>query len=94
MIQQVIAHYGWPASPLVQRIDFWPEADPLSCYDDSHSHNMATIKDWLPEGIGLIGSDFCLGPPQKYGVARLDERLQQGKLAAQNAIEYLKAAQL
>lgn len=89
LIQQLIAHYGCGEHPLFARADRWDESDPLSCYDDDHVENVSAIRARLPEGISLIGSDYCLEPPQKGGVARLDERLRQGRAAARAAVKFL-----
>ncbi len=90
LVRQVIRHYGWGEKPLIERVDYWEEADPLSCYDDDHRARMAAIRDDLPAGISLIGSDYCLDAPQQRGVARLEERLRQGKDAAQLAMDHLR----
>lgn len=93
LIDAVISHYGKGKRPLMRRAAFWAEADPLSCYDDCHQDNIAAIQKSLPAGVSLIGSDYCLEPPQRAGVARLDERLRQGRDAAQSAIDYLRGKQ-
>lgn len=89
IIQQVIRHYGCGGNPLFAQVDRWDESDPLSCYDDDHAAQVSALRARLPEGISLIGSDYCLGPPQQGGVARLDERLRQGKAAARAALDFL-----
>lgn len=91
IVQEAIRHYGWGAEPMVKRVHYWSEADPLSCYDDHHHENMTAIKTSLPEGVSLIGSDYSEVHPQHKGVARLDDRIQQGQQAARQAINYLKA---
>lgn len=90
LVEAVVDHYGRGQTPLVSRVAFWEEADPLSCYDDCHRNNMLAIEGYLPAGISLIGSDYCLEPPQRAGVAHLDERLRQGREAALAAIDYLR----
>ena len=90
IIQAVIQHYGWGANPLVKRVHYWPEADPLSGYDSGHRARMAAIKDLLPAGVCLIGSDYSVYPQNK-GAARLDDRIRQGQLAARTAMAYRKA---
>ena len=93
LIEAVIKHYGQGKRPLMRRAAFWAEADPLSCYDDCHQDKIAAIREALPEGVSLIGSDYCLEPPQRAGVAQLDERLRQGRDAARAAIDYLRGKQ-
>ena len=90
LTEAVISHYANGKRPLISRAAFWAEADPLSCYDDCHRDNMAAIQGLLPAGVSLIGSDYCLEPPQRAGVARLDERLRKGREAARAAIAYLR----
>ena len=90
LVEAVISHYGQGISPLLRRVAFWAEADPLSCYDDCHRENMSAIKGLLPAGLSLIGSDYCLGAPQRAGVAHLQERLHQSQTAARAAIEYVR----
>ena len=93
VLAAVVDHYGGGRDPVMWRVGHWAEADPLSCYDDCHCENMAAIQASLPAGLGLIGSDYCLEPPQRAGIARLDERLRQGQDAARNAIVYLRGKQ-
>ena len=93
IIQGIIAHYGCGENPLFARVERWNEADPLSCYDDDHAAWVAALRARLPAGISLIGSDYCLQPPQRSGLARLDERLRQGKQAARAAVAYLNGKQ-
>ena len=90
IVRDVTLHYWLPESPIVSHIDHWAEADPLSCYDDDHADNIRVIRESLPDGISLIGSDYCLEPPQVKGIARLDERLRLGRAAALDALDYLK----
>ena len=92
-INAVTQSFGWRAVPLVARVDHWLEADLLSHDDGSHSKDLRAIRDRLPDGISLIGSDYCREPPEAPGIARLDERILTGKLAASDAIAFLKAAQ-
>ena len=91
-VRAVTQHFGWRATTLVARVDHWQEADLRSDYDDSHHENMRAIRDQLPNGIRLIGSDYCREAPEESGIARLDERILAGKQAARDAIEFLKAA--
>ncbi len=91
IINEVIQCYGLGDNPLVKRVHYWSEADPLSCYDDDHRDNMKAIREALPEGVFLVGSDYSDAPPQYKGVANLSERIVQGQSAALSAMEYLKA---
>ena len=91
-ISAVTRHFGWPPSPIVARADFWPESDLLSDYGAAHCENVRAIRGQLPAGLSLIGSDYCLEAPEVRGIARLDERIQSGRRAARDALEYLKAS--
>ena len=90
-INAVTRQFGWRASPLVARVDYWPEADLLTDYGEDHHQRVSAIRDALPDGVGLIGSDFCRQAPDVRGVARLDERIGAGRAAARDALKYLKA---
>jgi protoporphyrinogen oxidase len=90
-IQDVIRHFGWGKHPIVKQAHYWSEADPLSCYEDDYHDNMTAIKAVLPAGISLIGNDYSEAQLRHKMVARLDDRIQQGQDAAQQAITYLKA---
>ena len=91
-INAVTQRFGWRAAPLVARVEHWREADLLSDYDESQRENLRAIRDQLPAGVSLIGSDYCRDAPEERGVASLDERILAGKQAACDAIAFLKAA--
>lgn len=58
---------------------YWAEADP--CYEPDHAQTMTAVRELLPPGIVLIGSDYTLSPP-RLGLANLADRLNQGIQAA------------
>lgn len=91
-IRAVTGHFGWRGTPVVRRVDTWTEADLLSDYGDRHRQNIRAIRDLLPAGLSLIGSDYCREAPTVRGIARLDERIQTGRSAARAALDYLRAA--
>lgn len=88
--REIIQHFRWGANPLLQHLNYWETADPLSCYDDEHHDNMKAIKSLLPDGIALIGSDYSEVHPMHKGVARLDDRIRQGKVAAEQVVNWLR----
>ena len=90
-IRAVTRHCGWRASPIVARVDYWLQADLLSEYGAAHHQRVRAIRDTLPNGLSLIGSDYCREAPDFRGVARLDERIEAGRSAAHDALAYLKA---
>ena len=77
---EIVAHLrgatGWP-EPLVQRVDHWPEADPLTSPDD-----IAPLQSFLPDGVALIGSD--------YGSPTIPERIAAGRAAARRIAAWVE----
>ena len=90
-IHDAVERLGLSAAPIVSRADHWPEADLISRYDAAHGECIRAVMAQLPAGVTLIGSDYCLAAPTVKGVARLNERISLGRLAAQAAETYLKA---
>ena len=90
-VRRATRQFGLDGTPLVSRVEYWPEADSLSAYDDAHGDNMRAMRDLLPAGIDFVGSDYCLDAPQARGIARLDERIRSGRRAARAAIDFVKA---
>lgn len=91
LIQAVIRHYGFGENPIVTRVHYWPEADLLADDAPGHRANMAAIKGLLPAGVWLIGSDYGDVCPSNRGIARLDDRIRQGRQAARAAMMYRRA---
>ena len=75
--------------PVMVTMGYWPEADPLSCYHDNHVEWVNSLHEKLPERVALIGSDYALNPPMKRGIINLQERITQGRIAAQQMINLL-----
>lgn len=73
--------------PLTSHVGYWAEADPISCFDDNHAVWVESIRSKLPDGITLIGSDYCLEAPTSRGINRFDERIQQGISAAHQVLK-------
>lgn len=88
IIQAVIQHYGCAENPIVTRAHYWPEADLLADDAPGRRANMAAVRDRLPAGVWLIGSDYGDVCPSNRGIARLDDRIRQGRQAAQAAMMY------
>lgn len=76
--------------PVMSYSAHWSEADALSSYDDTHDQRVRNMRAQLPQGMALIGSDYCMEPPRYEGIHRLSERIQQGREAATTIITYLK----
>lgn len=79
---EVAALMEWPLNPLVKRIDFWPEADPISVHGPDHPARMQAILNALPKGVALAGSDY-MGPD-------LNNRIEAGRAAARGVVESLQ----
>lgn len=88
LLQRIPQALGWPP-PLSGRVDYWPEADPLSCHDDQHAARMAQVQAHLPQKMLLLGSDYGSEAPALAGVARLGERIHTARAAARQLIDRL-----
>jgi protoporphyrinogen oxidase len=75
--------------PVVAHVGYWPEADPISCYDDAHPRRMARLQKALPSRLALIGSDYALHPPLSHGLTDLASRIEQGQQAARQIMQAL-----
>ncbi len=71
----------WPLNPLLARADLWPEADPLTREQPSHSATMDAIDALLPPDVALAGSD--------YRARTLDQRVADGRTAARKVSNFL-----
>lgn len=91
VIRSALAQLALSAAPIVARADHWPESDLSSRYDAAHGEMTGAIMAQLPAGLSLIGSDYCLQAPTDAGLARLHERIRQGRAAARAAEDFLKA---
>jgi len=91
VLGDTVARLGLSAAPIVARADHWPEADLFSRYDAAHGETIRSLNALLPAGLTLIGSDYCLDAPTVKGIARLNERIGMGHLAAQAVEDVLKA---
>lgn len=69
-------------APSTSRVDYWPEADPVTIYDADHRQRMADLRSHLPERVVLTGSDYGQRSPAHQGVVHLDDRIQQARDAA------------
>lgn len=78
-----------PLEPATFHMAHWPEADPLTVYDDAHSERIQQIQALLPPAVALAGSDYSTVPPIVRGLARLDDRIEQGRSAARRIAQFL-----
>lgn len=79
---EVAAGLRLPLNPTVQRVDYWPEADPLTPNWPDHAENMEIIERLLPPGVVLVGSD--------YNAQRFGQRVEQGRAAARAVTNWLR----
>jgi len=77
--------------PIIQRLDTWPEADPLTCYDDDHAAQVQAMREQLPANVALIGSDYTLAAPARRGVAHFEERIGMAQQAAAQIAAYVQS---
>jgi protoporphyrinogen oxidase len=75
LIEAVSATIKARAAPVVARVDYWPEADPLPPHTRHHAENIAALEQFLPRGLALAGSDY-------HGLT-LAERIASGQRAAE-----------
>ena len=73
LVSTLRAELGWP-QPVVTRVGYWPEADPLTCRMPGHQENMDAIERLLPDRVALVGSD--------YRAQHCQERIEQGRATA------------
>lgn len=68
-------------TPVISRVDYWEDADPLPPHTRDFHHKMAALEGLLPSGVALAGSDY-------HGLG-LAERIKAGRAAARRAAAYL-----
>jgi len=78
---QLAAAMRWPLNPVVEQVDYWPEADPLTPRQSGHAENMAVIDRLLPPQVALVGSD--------YAAMDFADRVVQGRAAARRVVAAL-----
>jgi protoporphyrinogen oxidase len=79
---QLAATLQWPLNPVVQHVDYWHTAHPLTAQQPDHATTIDTIDRLLPRGVVLAGSD--------YRAFRLDERIAHGRNAARQVAAALQ----
>lgn len=58
LIQSVHEQIKAKNPPVVARLDYWPEADPLPPHMPGYPEQMGQLMGLLPEGVALAGSDY------------------------------------
>lgn len=81
VVEEVHRQIKAQGQPVINRIDYWEDADPLPPHLPGFSEKMSALKRLLPPGVALAGSD--------YDGLSLAARIAAGKAAAQQIGAYL-----
>lgn len=79
VVGELAALMGWPLNPTFERINIWPETEPLMWLRDDFAAKIDEIHHLLPEGVALAGSDYIVTGDHR---PTLQERYDQGIAAA------------
>ncbi|MBI1281405.1 MAG: NAD(P)-binding protein [Anaerolineaceae bacterium] len=82
IVQELHREIKAQGQPVISRVDYWADADPLPPHLPNFKAKMDTLKQLLPAGIRLVGSDY-----DGLGFA---ERIVAGQNAAQQIGAYLQ----
>lgn len=82
LAQTVHAEVKAHGQPVMTYVDYWPEADPLPPHEANYTQKMRELRELLPPGIALVGSD--------YDGLELAARINSGRAAAQRVAAWLK----
>jgi len=82
IVQEIHREIRAEGEAVVSRVDFWEDADPLPPHLPNFKQKMDGLKQLLPPGIRLVGSD--------YDGLGLAERIAAGQTAAQQIGAYLR----
>ncbi|MCE2490317.1 MAG: FAD-dependent oxidoreductase [Anaerolineae bacterium] len=81
VIDELQANMGWPPTHIVARVARWPGPDCLEPHEPQHPGRMRALRQQLPAGLTLIGSD--------YGAPQLEDRVRQARDAATAIADWL-----
>ena len=82
IIAELQKDLGWPDTPVVTRVDYWPESHCLNPHHHDHEAVIDSIHALLPAGVAIISSD--------YASLRVEDRIRQAQTAAQEIAAWLK----
>jgi protoporphyrinogen oxidase len=82
IVQELHREIRAEGQPVISRVDYWEDADPLPPHLPNFKQKMDALKAMLPPGVRLVGSDY-----DGLGFA---ERISAGQTAAQQIGAYLK----
>ena len=83
IVQELHREIKAQGQPVISRVDYWEDADPLPPHLPNFKQKMDALKQMLPAGIGLVGSD--------YDGLGLAGRILAGQSAAQKIGAYLQS---
>ena len=81
VIAELQANMGWPSTHRVARVARWPGQDCLDVHEPQHTQRMTALRQVLPAGVTLIGSD--------YGGPLLEDRFRQARNAVRKIAAWL-----
>ncbi len=58
IVQELHREIKAQGQPIISRLDYWEDADPLPPHLPNFKQKMDALKQMLPAGIGLVGSDY------------------------------------
>ena len=82
IVQELHREMKASGQPVVSRVDFWEEADPLPPHLPKFDEKMTALKSLLPSGMALAGSD--------YDGFEFAKRILAGQRAAQQIGAFLQ----
>jgi protoporphyrinogen oxidase len=82
-VQELHREMKATGQPIVSRVDYWEDADPLPPHLPEFAEKMSALKSLLLPGMGLAGSD--------YDGFEFAKRIMAGQRAAQQVGAYLQS---
>lgn len=58
IVQELHREIKATRQPVISRVDYWQDADPLPPHLPTFNTKMSVLKSLLPPGIGLVGNDY------------------------------------
>lgn len=83
IVEEIHREMRAEGKPVLSRVDYWEDADPLPPHLPNFKQKMDSLRQLLPPGVGLVGSDYD-------GLA-FASRIQAGQRAAQQIGAYLQS---
>ncbi|GAB1421311.1 hypothetical protein MASR2M15_14680 [Anaerolineales bacterium] len=90
ILESIRRSFGFEHAPVYSHMSLWREADLMSPLGSDHGQQMEAIKQLLPEGIAICGSDFRQNPSFPKGLGRVMSRIEEAQAESLRLIEYIK----